>query len=96
MPPPTINFSAFFQEAMPSLSSQRPEPYPWQEALAHGPLPAILDVPTGLGKTEGIVLGWAYRRLILADQTEPRHLVYCLPMRVGRLRGRAGDEPTYP
>jgi CRISPR-associated endonuclease/helicase Cas3 len=52
-----------------------------------------LRVPTGLGKTEGSVLAWAFRRFVKNDQQEPLHLVYCLPMRslvtqtVQRLRG---------
>jgi CRISPR-associated endonuclease/helicase Cas3 len=56
-------------------------PYPWQRKLADG-LPEVLDVPTGLGKTEGVALAWAWRRLVKKVPEEPRHLVYCLPMRV--------------
>ncbi|QOJ00743.1 MAG: CRISPR-associated endonuclease Cas3'' [Phycisphaeraceae bacterium] len=51
---------------------------------AQGP-PALVDVPTGLGKTAMAVLGWLWRRRF-ADETvrrlTPRRLVYCLPMRV--------------
>jgi CRISPR-associated endonuclease/helicase Cas3 len=88
-----IAFKDFFQAALRSMQDHEPpKPYPWQQAAAEGPLPALVDVPAGLGKTEGIVLAWAYRRLVLRDEMEPRHLVYCLPMRVlvrqteGRLR----------
>lgn len=66
--------------AAPEQPSLRP--YPWQESVANAGIPALVDVPTGLGKTEGIVLAWSYRRLVLRDMNEPRHLVYCLPMRV--------------
>lgn len=54
-------------------------PYPYQERLAAA-APAVLDVPTGLGKTEATVLAWLYRR-IHDPQNTPRRLMYCLPMR---------------
>ncbi len=54
-------------------------PYVWQVRVATDGLPEILPIPTGLGKTEGAVLAWAWRRLRQRD--EPLHLVYCLPMR---------------
>jgi CRISPR-associated endonuclease/helicase Cas3 len=49
----------------------------------------LVDIPTGLGKTAGVVLAWLWNRL---DQSQisnveseispwPRRLVYCLPMR---------------
>jgi CRISPR-associated endonuclease/helicase Cas3 len=58
------------------------EPYDWQAQLGEGGLPDVLPVPTGLGKTEGVVLTWAWRRLVArCDENEPLHLVYCLPMR---------------
>lgn len=55
------------------------QPYEWQKYLAANGFPDLLPVPTGLGKTEGAVLSWAWR--LLQDKGEPRHLVYCLPMR---------------
>ncbi|QSR84165.1 DEAD/DEAH box helicase [Methylacidimicrobium sp. B4] len=57
-------------------------PYRWQicVALRKEGLPEILPVPTGLGKTEGSVLAWAWRRSVAGD-CEPLHLIYCLPMR---------------
>jgi CRISPR-associated endonuclease/helicase Cas3 len=67
-------------------------PYRWQVRAAVAGLPEILPVPTGLGKTEGSVLVWAWRRSATGDR-EPLHLVYCLPMRTlvrqttERLRG---------
>jgi len=94
------DFTDFFREATDSF-----DPYPWQEEIAKEGLPEVLSVPTGLGKTEGAVLAWAYRRLRMQDTSEPRHLIYCLPMRVlvqqtrdrlsgcfGRLRARYGWE----
>ncbi len=56
-------------------------PYAYQRRLAEGPLPDVLDVPTGLGKTAGVALAWMYRRMT-DDAATPRRLVWCLPMRV--------------
>lgn len=67
-------------------------PYVWQIKVAVGGLPELLPIPTGLGKTEGSVLAWAWRRFA-RKEGEPLHLVYCLPMRslvrqtAERLRG---------
>jgi CRISPR-associated endonuclease/helicase Cas3 len=55
------------------------EPYGWQLHVALDGLPDVLPVPTGLGKTE-IALAWAWR-LLVDNQPEPLHLVFCLPMR---------------
>ncbi len=56
-------------------------PYPYQERLGTEPWPALLDVPTGLGKTAAVVVAWLWKRL-QRDADTPRRLVYCLPMRV--------------
>lgn len=75
------DFGAFFSCAMGFQSGQG-GPYPWQRSLASDGLPEVLDVPTGLGKTEGVALAWAWRRVAKNLTSEPRHLIYCLPMRV--------------
>lgn len=72
--PAGASFKEFFRQAT-GFSS----PYMWQTLLAEEGFPDVLQVPTGLGKTE-IVLTWAWRRFV-ANQLEPLHLVYCLPMR---------------
>lgn len=56
-------------------------PYPYQQRLGEEPWPELLDVPTGLGKTAGVVVAWLNKRLN-GDGETPRRLVYCLPMRV--------------
>lgn len=71
-----MDFDTFFTEAAGFA------PYPWQQHLARDGLPEVLSIPTGLGKTEGVALGWAYRRVVLQAAGTPRHLVICLPMRV--------------
>jgi CRISPR-associated endonuclease/helicase Cas3 len=69
----STSFDKFFTDATGFA------PYRWQERVATEGLPEILPVPTGLGKTEGVTLAWAWR--FAAGFDEPRHLVYCLPMR---------------
>ncbi len=61
--------------------------YPFQHRLAErATWPRVLKVPTGSGKTAAVVLAWIWRRRFHPDpavqQTTPRRLVYCLPMRV--------------
>lgn len=85
------SFRSFFEAATGGF-----EPYAWQLQVALNGLPDVLPIPTGLGKTEGAVLAWAWRRLV-AGHDEPLHLVFCLPMRslvrqtVERLRGYFDD-----
>lgn len=89
------NFDHFFKTA-----TDRP-PYGWQCRLAcreaadpespatlHSPINCasrLIDIPTGLGKTAGVVMAWLWNYLF--NRTEegvpewPRRLVYCLPMR---------------
>lgn len=69
------DFASFFRDA-----TGFEQPYRWQIDVAKRGLPEILSVPTGLGKTEGVALAWAWRRT-QADCDEPLHLIYCLPMR---------------
>lgn len=71
-----MNFETFFRDGTTF------GPYAWQKEIAERGLPIVLSVPTGLGKTEGVALAWAWRRLVKQDANEPRHLIYCLPMRV--------------
>lgn len=42
---------------------------------------ALIDIPTGCGKTAGIVFAWLWNRIILDKSDWPSRLVYCLPMR---------------
>lgn len=72
-----MDYTDFFRQA---LGRHNIEPFDWQFKVATQGLPEILAIPTGLGKTEGSVLAWAWRKLLL-ECDEPLHLVYCLPMR---------------
>lgn len=42
----------------------------------------LIRIPTGLGKTLGVLAAWIYNRIERQDDTWPRRLVWCLPMRV--------------
>ncbi len=62
-------------------------PYPFQIRVAERePFPSFLSLPTGVGKTEAVVLAWLWRRRFSPDSVlssrTPRRLVYCLPARV--------------
>ncbi len=41
----------------------------------------LIRIPTGFGKTHGVLAAWAYNRLERQDPSWPRRLVWCLPMR---------------
>ena len=79
-------FREFFRTATyDDNSSQGHKPYPFQTRLATAKeLPELIDIPTGLGKTDAVVLAWLWRRRFADEETRtatPRRLVYCLPMR---------------
>ena len=59
-------------------------PFPWQEALSVETTcrSRVIRIPTGLGKTQGVLAAWSYHRIIRKDDLWPRRLVWCLPMRV--------------
>lgn len=60
------------------------KPYPFQTRLAldHRVQSLLLEVPTGLGKTEAVLATWLWNRIVRRDSAWPRRLVLCLPMRV--------------
>jgi CRISPR-associated endonuclease/helicase Cas3 len=59
-------------------------PHPWQSDLAADQdcRNRLIRIPTGLGKTEGVLAAWSYYRLHRGDASWPLRLVWCLPMRV--------------
>ncbi len=72
-----MNYECFFK----TVTGLETKPYPYQTRLAFEDWPDLLDIPTGLGKTAAVAVGWLWKRLLL-DQDTPIRLVYCLPMRV--------------
>lgn len=61
-----------------------PAPLQWQRELARegNCRDRLIRIPTGLGKTEGILATWSYHRIFRGADDWPRRLVWCLPMRV--------------
>ena len=69
-------YAKFFCSAQGSAFA----PYGYQTRLAEQPWVDLVDIPTGLGKTDAVVLAWLFKRY-QRDVATPRRLVYCLPMR---------------
>ncbi len=76
------DFDAWFS----SLARGGPprQPHEWQRSLAVEDVPRsrLIRIPTGMGKTLGVLAAWSWHRLAHGDQRWPRRLVWCLPMRV--------------
>ena len=60
------------------------KPFPWQQALSEETTcrNKVIRIPTGLGKTQGVIAAWSYQRIIRKNEHWPRRLIWCLPMRV--------------
>jgi CRISPR-associated endonuclease/helicase Cas3 len=71
----TENYEDFFNLAFGK------SPFAYQQRVAlEAEIPALINVPTGAGKTAAILGAWLWRRL-KSPQSVGRRLVYCLPMR---------------
>lgn len=59
-------------------------PREWQEDLARNEVPRtrVIRIPTGYGKTLGVLGAWLYHRVECNDDRWPRRLLWVLPMRV--------------
>lgn len=81
------SFDVFFRSAVGAAV----RPHGYQERMARIGLPAVLQAPTGTGKT-GVILAWLWRRLYGDPRGTPRRLVYALPQRslVEQVAGEAG------
>lgn len=84
-----MTYQEFFRNAYGRPEDHRFRPFDYQCRLANEVWPDLLAVPTGMGKTAGVVLAWLWRRGWRQgarsgelDPGTPRRLVYCLPMRV--------------
>jgi CRISPR-associated endonuclease/helicase Cas3 len=66
------------------IGTTYPHPRYWQRTLAEDArcTNRLINIGTGLGKTEGVIFAWLWNRVIRQDPTWPRRLVWCLPMRV--------------
>jgi CRISPR-associated endonuclease/helicase Cas3 len=58
-------------------------PQTWQSELARSNdcSNRLIRIPTGLGKTLGVLSTWLFHRVERLDNNWPRRLVWCLPMR---------------
>src|SRR5271154_2689265 len=67
-----------------AMLTRHESPRPWQSELACDVncRSRVIRIPTGLGKTEGVLAAWSFHRICRADDQWPRRLVWCLPMRV--------------
>lgn len=75
------SYDQFFGETFAEQDKQPPTPFAYQRQLAEAAeLPALVNVPTGAGKTKAILGAWLWRRLTKPESVG-RRLVYCLPMR---------------
>ena len=74
-----------FEELVKTTLGRKRTPFGFQERFALAEtLPSMIRVPTGLGKTATVVLGWMWRWFHAAPEIRgetPRRLAYCLPMR---------------
>ena len=70
-----MSYTEFFQK------TTKNEPFLFQRRLGEDPWPVLLEIPTGMGKTAGVIVAWLYKQLH-NDVATPKRLVYCLPMRV--------------
>lgn len=59
-------------------------PHDWQRGLAEDSVcrDRMIRIPTGFGKTAGVVFAWLFHRVIRRDEAWPTRLVMGLPMRV--------------
>ena len=58
-------------------------PYHWQQDLSSSSECGnrLIRIPTGFGKTLGVLTAWLWHRVVQEDESWPRRLVWCLPMR---------------
>lgn len=72
-----------YQDFFSILASGK-TPHKWQSDLAMDSKcrNRLIRVPTGFGKTLGVLSAWIWQRSQQEDSVWPRRLVWCLPMRV--------------
>jgi CRISPR-associated endonuclease/helicase Cas3 len=74
-----LNYDSFFKK----IASHN-DPHQWQVDLACQEVcdNRLIRIPTGFGKTLGVLGAWLWHRQIHARKSWPLRLVWCLPMRV--------------
>ncbi len=80
-----LEFDTFFNRAtLEAQTGAGLQPHDWQRELARGEVcrNRLIRIPTGFGKTLGVLLAWLWHAVERRDERWPRRLVICLPMRV--------------
>lgn len=79
-----MDYGSFAERALTNPGSGPRQPRPWQRELAEQDACGnrLIRIPTGFGKTLGVLMAWLYHRTQRNDDRWPRRLVWCLPMRV--------------
>ena len=74
-----VDFGKWFTDV-----TEHAAPHDWQSSLGTDAAcrSLLLRIPTGFGKTEGVLAAWLHHRVSRDDDIWPRRLVWCLPMRV--------------
>ena len=77
------DYKTWFETATASKDRKGIAPHPWQLELASNPQCAnrLIRIPTGMGKTLGVLSAWVYHRVHCIDTNWPTRLIWCLPMR---------------
>jgi CRISPR-associated endonuclease/helicase Cas3 len=77
-------FPKWFARFASAPSGPAMTPRDWQEDLARDAVPRsrVIRIPTGYGKTLGVLGAWLYHRVERNDDRWPRRLIWTLPMRV--------------
>ncbi len=77
-------FEAFFGRVTTPPNQPLRRPHEWQRELAGDSVcrDRLVRIPTGFGKTAGVVLPWLFHRVARCEDEWPRRLVLTLPMRV--------------
>lgn len=83
-PPLPGRYAEWFRRFASAPDRSPVRPREWQEALAQEdePRSRIIRIPTGYGKTLGVLGAWLYHRVERNDSRWPRRLIWVLPMRV--------------
>lgn len=73
-----MTFDEFFKTATGGNA-----PHQWQAELGSDAVcrNRLIRIPTGMGKTLGVLLAWLHQRHRESESKWPRRLVWCLPMR---------------
>ncbi len=74
-----MSFADFFRSVAGGT-----EAYSWQRELGSVDICSnrLIRIPTGFGKTLGVLAAWFWNHVECGNDEWPRRLVWCLPMRV--------------